>query len=166
MTIKEVLVPGYLISGSLLQSGNPTSLAQFGSVPFSILCQANHLRTSPPSSFPSSSSSHLQDSHSAGLQVTTLLPLLEDPLAKMSSDDSPSTDMFPSDSEEMETSIAVEQSIAQSSSDCDAQEAIAQLLLDIKNFDTSYLNVVHAHVVGGDIWHLFHQFPISMNHGL
>ena len=46
MTVEKVHVPAYLIGPTLLLSRQPTPLSAFGSVPFNLLCQANHLRTS------------------------------------------------------------------------------------------------------------------------
>ncbi|KAF8419486.1 hypothetical protein L210DRAFT_3766619 [Boletus edulis BED1] len=46
MVVQEVLVPAYLISPTLTPSHQPMALSTFGAVPFILLCQANHLRTS------------------------------------------------------------------------------------------------------------------------
>ncbi|KAF8834798.1 hypothetical protein BDN67DRAFT_1016146 [Paxillus ammoniavirescens] len=45
MVVREVLVPAYMISGTLMQSRQPTALSELGTVPFTIVCQAGHLQT-------------------------------------------------------------------------------------------------------------------------
>ena len=42
---------------------------------------------------------------------------------------------------------------------------MCQLLLDIRDYNPESAQVVRTRVLG-DIWHVFHQFPISLHHGL
>jgi len=60
---------------------------------------------------------------------------------------------------------ATEQDPTVAERDPAAEEAICQLLLAILQFDADAMAVVRSRVLG-DIWHLFHQFPISLHHGL
>ncbi|KAG6379505.1 hypothetical protein JVT61DRAFT_9996 [Boletus reticuloceps] len=167
MVVREVVVPAYLISGTLLQSGHPTALSNFGPVPFSIICQAGHLHTSPmplPITVPGITTV-TQTSHSSTAMGGVVAPPLEEPLCELNADEAPLTaDMLSTD--EAETGLQLpEQRVADSSTDLVAHDTISQLLLDIMNFDSECLNLVHTHILG-DVWHLFHQFPISLHHGL
>jgi hypothetical protein len=58
-----------------------------------------------------------------------------------------------------------EQQISDSPIDMAAHNALCQLLLDIRDFNPESAQVVRTRVLG-DIWHVFHQFPISLHHGL
>lgn len=153
MVVHEVLVPAYLISGSLLSSHTPTPLSAFGHPPFSILCQAHHLQTSI--------AAPLMDLEAAS-------GFSED---QQANSDSSNDINFPSPFEtvpeldEPDSETVPEQTIASSSIDETALQAISQLLVDIVNFSPQCFDLIRTHIKG-DIWHLFHQFPISLHHGL
>ncbi|KAG2103734.1 uncharacterized protein F5147DRAFT_808699 [Suillus discolor] len=164
MVVREVLVPGYLISGSLLASHTPTALSAFGPAPFSILCQANHLQTSsvPPLLDPTAVGS-CED------QTPVNPPAEGEILSTDTNGDSFQSIFLDAVATHLDASIELEtepeQTIPGSSIDEGALEAISQLILDITNFVPESVDLVRTRIKG-DIWHLFHQFPISLHHGL
>ena len=61
--------------------------------------------------------------------------------------------------------VMVEQDATQSASDDITEAAINTLLLEMADLDLEFADVVRSWVVG-DIFHLYHQIPISTYHGL
>ena len=174
MTVNQVLIPSYLISLTLLSNQQPTPLSAFGLVPFNLLCPANHLQTS--SSFNNEAQTQNQEL-ATGSSIQ--LPPLEDPLVWMANEDnivldgpspidlwlenSSESDNFNHD--EMTNLPESEQQISDSPIDLAAHNAMCQLLLDIWDYNPESAQVVCTRVLG-DIWHIFHHFPISLHHGL
>jgi hypothetical protein len=177
MTVDQVLVPGYLISPTLLSNQQPTPLSAFGPVPFNLLCPANHLQTC---SLLANDSEVQTRNQELATRSSIQLPPLEDPLVGMANEDirldGPSPiDLWicdssdDSDSESKLTNLSEsevsEQQIFDSPIDLAAHNAMCQLLLDIRDYNPESAQVVRTRVLG-DIWHVFHQFPISLHHGL
>ena len=169
MTVNRVLVPGYLISPTLLSNQQPTPLSAFGPVPFNLLCLANHLQTCSSLSNNSEVPNGPNQELATGSSIQ--LPPLEDPLVGMTDEDirldGPSPiDLWIDDSDSELTNLSEsEQQISDSPIDLAAHNAMCQLLLDIRDYNPESAQVVRTRVLG-DIWHVFHQFPISLHHGL
>ena len=161
MVVREVLVPGYLISAMLTPSHQPMPLSAFGMVPFVLLCQANHLRTL----------SHPPNQGTASTVLTDEPPVLD---WSQLSDGVAEIDENPVDVAEGRYAWwevvkgddhIIDQSASASESDPVAYEAICSLLHAITRFDPDSMTVLQSCILG-DIWHLFHQFPIPLHHGL
>jgi hypothetical protein len=163
MTVEKVHVPAYLISPALLFSRQPTPLSTFGSVPFNLLCQANHLQTS--------------SNVGSSMGSESGLPVLEGPFSEVAesnlNEPSPMeiwTERSGVEDElEVVTDLAADDSITQNIADSlidpAASSAMSQLLLDFRDYNPECADIVRTRVIG-DIWHVFHQFPISLQHGL
>jgi hypothetical protein len=191
MTVEKVHVPAYLINPTLLLNRQPTPLSAFGSVPFNLLCQANHLQTSSNvtvnvgshgSEFnelrlgSKSSSSHINP---AILTSPAGLPgILEEPFSEANLNEPSPMDIWTEHSgfqllvgveDELEVVTdpddPITQNIADSLIDPAASSAMSQLLLDFRDYNPECADIVRTRVIG-DIWHVFHQFPISLQHGL
>ncbi|KAG1729206.1 uncharacterized protein EDB91DRAFT_1060137 [Suillus paluster] len=139
MVVHEVLVPAYLISGSLLSSRTPTPLSAFGHPPFSILSQANHLQTSiaAPLMDLEAASGFSEDQHLMSSMST--LP---------ANSDSSNDVNFPSPFEtvpeldEPDSEAIPEQTVGSSSVDETALQAISQLLVDIVKFSPQCFDLI------------------------
>ena len=169
MTVEKVHVPAYLINPTLLLSRQPTPLSAFGSVPFNLLTQLNHLRTS----------TNVDSDCSAGpesninpmmLTVTSPVPpVLEGPLSEIAesnlNEPSPMDIWSGTESSGFEDDVVTDepitQNIASSLIDPAASSAMSQLLLDFRDYNPECVDLVRTGVIG-DIWHVFHQFPISL----
>ncbi|KAG1904838.1 uncharacterized protein F5891DRAFT_976995 [Suillus fuscotomentosus] len=133
MVVQEVLVPGYLILGSLLALHTPTALSAFGPASFTILCQANHLQTSPvPSLLNLTAVGSCKDQ-------TLVNPSAEgEILSTDTNEDSFQSIFLDTVAIYLNASIKLKsepgQPIPDSSIDEAALEAILQLILDITNF--------------------------------
>ena len=164
MVVREVLVPGYLISPTLTPSHQPMSLSAFGSVPFVLLCQANHLHTV---THPAPGSGNQRQR--SGMSMADHPPI---PDWSQCSNGAADIDENPVDVTEgryawweVEDGDVVDQCASTSESDPVAHEAICSLLHAITRFDPESMTVLRSRILG-DIWHLFHQFPIPLHHGL
>ena len=179
MVVREVLVPAYMISGTLMQSRQPTSLSELGTVPFTIVCQAGHLhtqsRTHPVGhgdavdfgldlSPPSIGWDQLLESDTA----------LDDSLPQAHADPMDVVEGRyawweivgeSEDSENPADENLAEQDPRTSDRDPALDKAICDFLLAILKFDPDTQTLVRTRILG-DIWHLFHRFPISLQHGL
>ena len=166
MIVQEVYVPGYLISPTLSSSQAPTPLSAFGQPPFSILCQANHLETSPADAIignhlqpPGTIGSGLQEAsetHLCSLDHAHFDPLsLDSPPFVLKHE--PDFDFF--------STADTEQPILGSMVDPTALTMINQMVIDIMQYDLSNQSLTRSRFKG-DIWHLFHQFNIPLSHGL
>ena len=176
MTVEKVHVPAYLINPNLLPSHQPTPLSAFGPVPFNLLCQVNHLRTSSNIDSPSNSTGSESHINPTMLTCPVLLASpLEGPLSEVAESNlnEPSPmDIWTENSEDLDDTLAVTsdsepitQSITNSLIDPAASSAMSQLLLDFRDYNPDCADIVRTRVIG-DIWHVFHQFPISLQHGL
>jgi hypothetical protein len=173
MTVENVHIPAYLINPTLLPSRQPTPLSAFGSVPFNLLCQINHLQTS--SNFDDTSTgSGLAKSHINPMMLHVPGPPLEGPLtselevAESNLNEPSPMDIWSESSEEdavTDDSELMTQNITNSPIDPVASSAMSQLLLDFRDYNPECADLVRTRVIG-DIWHVFHQFPISLQHGL
>ena len=169
MVVQEVYVPGYLISPTLLPSHTPTPLSAFVKPPFSILCQANHLITSPVSAITGNKPPIDIDSDHSKLYVPT------QPFRGRGNVDHASFDPLSLDSPpfvlQHEPDFNAfpqadgEQSILSSISDSTAQAAISQMVTDVLQYEPQSQSLTRSRFKG-DIWHLFHQFGIPLSHGL
>lgn len=177
MTIEKVHVPAYLINPILLLSRQPTPLSAFGKVPFNLLYQANHLQTSsnvnstctsmgPGSESNITSPAMLTWLDHEGLLTTALSEVAESNLNKPSPMDiwsesleDRNADLVTNDSE------PITQNITSSLIDPATSSAMSQLLLDFRDYNPKCADLVCTRVIG-DIWHVFHQFSISLQHGL
>lgn len=179
MTVEKVHVPAYLINPTLLLSRQPTPLSAFGSVPFNLLCQVKHLQTSSNLNVGSSMSSESRSNINPAMLTSpgpavTVPPALEfeGPLSEVAesnlSEPSP-MDMIWTESsgfeDEPELDEPMAQNVASSLIDPAASSAMSQLLLDFRDYNPECADLVRTRVIG-DIWHVFHQFPISLQHGL
>ncbi|KAF9231724.1 hypothetical protein BU15DRAFT_82048 [Melanogaster broomeanus] len=160
MVVKQVLVPSYLISPQLVEAHAPTPLSVFGPVPFTLLCSTTHLQTRPVNgevdvdlSIPSNT-----------LQAPP--GLNEEGFEEMEPADVVESCSFLSirDNYETEENVA-EQSPTIAEQDPEADKAICSFILATMRLDLKALKLVRSCIIG-DIWHLFHQFPISLHHGL
>ena len=170
MVVQEVYVPGYLISPTLLPSHTPTPLSAFGKPPFSILCQANHLITSPVSAITGNKPPIDIDSDHSELPYAATQPFRDrgnvdhasfDPLSLDSPpfvlQHEPDFNAFPE--------ADGEQSISSSILDSAAQAAISQMVTDVLQYEPQSQSLTRSRFKG-DIWHLFHQFGIPLSHDL
>jgi len=164
MVVREVLVPGYLISPTLTPSRQPMTLSAFGSVPFVLLCQANHLHTV----------THLVPGSGNQCQRSVMSMADRPPIPDWSqlSDGTADIDENPVDVTEgryawweVEDGDVIDQCTSTSESNPVAHEAICSLLHAITRFDPESMTVLRSRILG-DVWHLFHQFPIPLHHGL
>jgi hypothetical protein len=174
MTVEKVHVPAYLINPALLPSRQPTPLSAFGSVPFNLLTQANHLRTFNVDSTSAGSDSSESNINPVMLTMTNPVPpILEGPLSELEIAESNLNEPSPmdiwtesfEDSDDVVTDAPTTQNIASSLIDPAASSAMSQLLLDFRDYNPICAELVRTRVIG-DIWHVFHQFPISLEHGL
>ena len=169
MVVQQVLVPAYLISGMLTPSHEPTPLSAFGEVSFVILCQASHLCTSTSCSIEAHSdalSPLLIQDHPPALDWAQLSATSE--AADSVSEPGNSVEgrfALWEGMEDSEDNDSEEQLTSQSERDPVAYEAIRNLVLAITRFDPDSMTVLRSRILG-DIWYLFHQFPISLHHGL
>ena len=169
MVVQEVYVSGYLISPTLLPSHTPTPLSAFEKPPFSILCQANHLTTSPVSTITGNKPPIDINSDHSSLYAAT------QPLHGRGNVDHASFDPLSLDSppfflqHEPDFNAFAEadgeQSISSSISDSTAQAAISQMVTDVLQYEPQSQSLTRSRFKG-DIWHLFHQFGIPLSHGL
>ena len=177
MTVEKVHVPAYLISPTLLPSRQPTPLSSFGPVPFNLLCQNNHLQTSS-NSINHDTSTTGSESHINPMMLSNLVPA--GPLAlPQDSHEGPFDEAAESNlnlpspmdiwtdslEEDPVTDEQTTQNITDSLIDPVASSAMSQLLLDFRDYNPECADLVRTRVIG-DIWHVFHQFPISLQHGL
>ena len=174
MTVEKIHVPGYLISPTLLPSRQPTPLSSFGSVPFNLLCQNNHLQTSSDINCDTSTTGTGSESH-INPTLTSLIPTeplalpQEGPLDEAAesnlNEPSPMDIWTDSSEDDAVTDGQMTQNITDSFIDPVASSAMSQLLLDFRDYNPDCADLVRTRVIG-DIWHVFHQFPISLQHGL
>ena len=101
--------------------------------------------------------------------TSPVLPALEGPLREVAesnlNEPSPMdiwTERFEDD---VVTDEPVTQNITSSLIDPAASSAMSQLLLDFRDYNPECADLVRTRVIS-DIWHVFHQFPISLQHGL
>lgn len=171
MTVEKVHVPAYLINPTLLLSRQPTPLSAFGSVPFNLLCQANHLQTSsnvgPGSSMGSAGDSEfnhhelrLGSNINPAMLTGPPVMTLEGQFSEANLNEPSPMDIWTEHSDD-----SITQNIADSLIDPAASSAMSQLLLDFRDYNPECADIVRTRVIG-DIWHVFHQFPISLQHGL
>ena len=169
MVVQGVYVSGYLISPTLLPSHTPTPLSAFGKPPFSILCQANHLTTSPVSTITGNKPPIDINSDHSSLYAAT------QPLHGRGNVDHASFDPLSLDSPPFVlqhkpdfnafAKADGEQSISSSISDSTAQAAISQMVTDVLQYEPQSQSLTRSWFKG-NIWHLFHQFGIPLSHGL
>jgi hypothetical protein len=144
----------------------PTPLSAFGQPPFSILCEANHLETSPADAIignhlqpPGTIGSGLQEAsetHLCSLDHAHFDPLsLNSPPFVLKHE--PDFDVF--------STADTEQPIPGSMVDPTALAMINQMVIDVMQYDLSNQSLTWSRFKG-DIWHLFHQFNIPLSHGL
>jgi hypothetical protein len=175
MTVEKVHVPAYLISPTLLPSRQPTPLSSFSLVPFNLLCQVNHLQTSSNIDSTGSESGNL-NSHINPMMLTShvpgpllVAPPLEGPLSEVAetnlNEPSPMDIWTESSEDDAVTDEPTTQNITNSLIDPVASSMMSQLLLDFRDYNPECADLVRTRVIG-DIWHVFHQFPISLQHGL
>ncbi|KAG6877083.1 hypothetical protein C0992_010900, partial [Termitomyces sp. T32_za158] len=163
ITITSISVPGYIVSGSLMPSKQDTPFTSFPEPRFYLVCKLKHLQISkspprncsePPTQFRSN---------------TSIIYSSEPSISAESGDDitNPLDTDQPSWYNEADIVSDGDQDPAQSAMDQASMtyatllDAIAQTL-ETRTSDSS----LKRSSVFGDIWHLMHQFPISMQHGL
>ncbi|EPQ50510.1 hypothetical protein GLOTRDRAFT_133880 [Gloeophyllum trabeum ATCC 11539] len=161
--ITSVLVPGHLIPKELLPGNEDKPLYDFPSPPFTLLCKERHLRTR--------AASETQPTHSVTTSATENISaaLVEDHASEEINDNTSDDPYQPFQSlvhedwdmctEGMNTS---EQVVETSASDPSAQTRADALASD-------ELGVAWETLRGrvlGDIFHVMHEFKISVHHGL
>jgi hypothetical protein len=155
MTVTEVVAPGYLLPASLCGSRKATALSAMGPTPFTIVCAARHMMTRTPETQNTSAEagpSHIsQDTPGLFIDESSLRP-------------GPDAGSIETDEADVQLPVS-EQDPAMSQEDPAALAALCKLLLQYSDFDPSLEQMTFSRTLG-DPWHLHHQFPISMQHGL
>ncbi|KAG6894804.1 hypothetical protein C0992_004572, partial [Termitomyces sp. T32_za158] len=169
VTITSILVPGHIISGDLMPSKQNTAFTSFPDPPFYIICKLKHLRTFKLSSChpqPLPRSPQLQSNAEEILAFDEDHPYLN---AENLEDSTSPVDLdhlqWYSEADVISDN---DQDPAQSLTDEASGRAFAVLLGALaQSLETRTSNSeLKRSGVFGDIWHLMHQFPISMQHGL
>jgi hypothetical protein len=161
VTITSILVPGHIIPGELLPTKQDTPLKKFTEPPFSLICKLKHLRlrtTADELQNNQPLGKFLNQEFHAGANVTDT-PL--EPVPYIAESDGGSFHQWYND---LDAPSEPEQKFE--GSECDPQSK-----LQAEQIQTAFTNLnappgaIRSRVLG-DIWHLMHQFPISMAHGL
>ncbi|KAG6848519.1 hypothetical protein H0H93_016335 [Arthromyces matolae] len=165
VTVTSVVVPAHLVSRDLIQANQATPLSSFPSPPFTLVCKLKHLSIShTDTSHPTAPRPHAQSS--PGPHPDIVIYSSDHANESTTSNDGPNSeaerwynkaDLVDDDDEDPAAAVADESAATYAV----LLGAIAQSL------DTRTSNSgLKRSGVFGDIWHLMHQFSISMQHGL
>ncbi|TFK55407.1 hypothetical protein OE88DRAFT_1804266 [Heliocybe sulcata] len=160
IVVTSVLVPGHLVPKELLSSGKDTPFSEFPAPPFKLLCKERHLRTraaneavTRPISPPTPASS----AETVYLDPSTL------PAAEPDTENEP--DYLERDTDwDLMTEDPGAKDQAVESSDRDPSATVKAAALDPDGLSDAWESLSTR--VLGDVFHLMHEFKISVHHGL
>ena len=186
VTITSIIIPGHIVPGDLLSTKTDTPFLEFPSPPFNLLCKAKHVRTrstdlpSPSSMAMDSITSELLDPIPSSVPSSSV-PVpprdLSSSVPVQAPDPPSSVPLPPSTASDTYASADIETTSWYQGADIvdDSDQTVASSASDpvgvlkarelAETFITAMVEVLRSRELG-DIWHLMHQFPISMHHGL
>ena len=161
VTVTLIINRGHIVPGELLASKKDTPLTEFPAPPFTLLCKAKHLRTRTPENLtqpaPMVSGANAVPALATIEPCATPLDEVPTTLASQEQTDSwfHNTDIVEDTDQLVQNSVA------------DPPGAVRAHALNVRlnSVSSSNAGVLRSRVLG-DIFHLMHQFPISMRHGL
>ncbi|KAG6836301.1 hypothetical protein H0H93_009317 [Arthromyces matolae] len=160
VTVTSILVPGHIVSGELMHSKEDTPFNAFPPTPFHLVCKLKHLQTCEPEIL-TRTSCPAQTPQSIVYSTPTATT---EPGHDLEHTENLDQVQWYNDTDSASES---DQDPAQSVADSTGVAYAALLNAIEQTLETrASSSGIKRSGVFGDIWHLMHQFPISMQHGL